>query len=76
MGRNVHVVPLGDKWAVKEEGRDSPLSTHRTQDAAIEAAVPVAQGNQADVVIHRPDGTIRDRDSYGPDPFPPRDTKH
>jgi hypothetical protein len=27
-------------------------------------------------VIHRRDGTIRDSDSYGNDPNPPRDTKH
>ncbi len=26
--------------------------------------------------IHRPDGRIRDRDSYGNDPCPPRDKKH
>jgi hypothetical protein len=27
------------------------------------------------VVIHRPDGRIRDSDSYGNDPIPPRDRK-
>jgi hypothetical protein len=27
-------------------------------------------------VIHRPDGTIRDKDSYGNDPNPPKDKKH
>jgi len=27
-------------------------------------------------VTHRPNGQIRDKDSYGPDPCPPRDTKH
>jgi hypothetical protein len=27
-------------------------------------------------VIHRPDGRIRDSDSYGNDPHPPLDQKH
>lgn len=76
MGRNVHVVPQGDRWVVREEGREAPLSMHRTQRDAVGAAEPIARWNRSDVVIHRPDGTIRDRDSYGSDPIPPRDKKH
>jgi len=29
-----------------------------------------------EVVIHRKDGSIRDSDSYGNDPNPPKDKKH
>ena len=29
--KNVHVVPSGNKWVVKTEGSDKPVSTHRTQ---------------------------------------------
>ena len=76
MGKNVHVVPHGDQWATKLEGDPNPLSVHRTQTEAIESAKPWAQLQQSELVIHRPDGTIRDKDSYGPDPFPPRDRKH
>ncbi len=74
--KNVHVVPSGNGWAVKQEGRSSPISNHRTQNAAENAARPVARRNESELVIHRPNGQIRDSDSYGNDPNPPRDTKH
>jgi hypothetical protein len=61
---------------VKEEGTSEPISTHRTQELATQNAVPLAKENKSEVVIHRPDGTIRDKDSYGNDPNPPKDTKH
>ena len=76
MGRNQHVVPRDGEWAVKEEGNPIDTSHHRTQAEAIEAAREVARIQGSEVVIHRPDGRIRDKDSYGPDPYPPRDTKH
>ena len=31
---------------------------------------------EPDCMIHRPNGQIRDKDSYGNDPNPPKDTKH
>jgi hypothetical protein len=74
--KNVHVVPSGNGWAVKQEGRPSALSNHRTQGAAESAARPVAQRNKSELVIHRPNGQIRDSDSYGGDPNPPKDQKH
>ena len=74
-GKDVHVVPNGNGWQVKPEG-GKPVSNHRTQTAANQAAKPIAKQNKSDVVIHRPDGTIRDKDSYGNDPNPPKDKKH
>jgi hypothetical protein len=76
MGKNIHVVPSGNKWAVKSEGSNQPLSSHLTQKAASEAGRLAAQKNQSELVIHRPDGRIRDKDSFGGDPCPPRDTRH
>lgn len=76
MGKNVHVVPKGTGWSVKREGQQTPVSTHRTQKGAIKTATPIARRQQSDVVIHGRDGAIRDRDSYGRDPFPPCDKKH
>jgi hypothetical protein len=73
--RNFHVVPSNGRWAVKPAGKPS-VSTHRTQAAAENAARPLARQQQSEVVTHRRDGTIRDSDSYGRDPNPPRDTKH
>jgi len=76
MGKNQHVVPHKDGWAVKSEKSQRVTSIHDTQREAIEAAREIAQHQKSEVVIHRPDGRIRDKDSYGNDPFPPKDTKH
>jgi hypothetical protein len=74
--RDIHTVPAGGDWAVKREGTKSPLSTHHTKATAEREAVKIAKRDKVDHVIHRRDGTIQDSDSYGPDPFPPRDKKH
>jgi hypothetical protein len=63
--RNVHVVPSGNKWVMKTEGSHKPLSTHRTQTTASEVGRRGAQQNQSELVIHRPNGQIRDKDSFG-----------
>lgn len=74
--KNVHVVPHENGWAVKLEGVKTPVSQHRTQGAAENAGRPIARANQSELVTHRPNGQIRDKDSYGNDPFPPRDCRH
>jgi hypothetical protein len=75
--KNQHVVPRGKGWAVVPAGSGGRASsTHRTQAAAIRAAIPSAKRASSEVVIHRPNGQIRDSDSYGRDPYPPRDRRH
>lgn len=73
---NQHVVPHGDGWAVRGEGNSKVTSVHPTQTSAFEAAREIAINRRAEVITHRPDGTIRDKDSYGNDPNPPKDRKH
>jgi hypothetical protein len=65
MAKNVRVVSSGSGWAVKTEGTQRPLSNHRPQQAASEAGRKVAQQNQSELFIHRPNGQIRDKDSFG-----------
>ena len=74
--KNVHIVPHGNRWEVRREGVKSPVSNHRSQHAAEEAGRRLARAGEGELVIHRPDGRIRDKDSYGNDPCPPRDTRH
>ncbi len=76
MAKNQHVVKRDDGWAVRGEGNSRDTSCHGTQGEAINAARDIAQNQRVEVVIHGRDGRIRDRDSYGNDPCPPRDTKH
>ena len=69
---NQHVVPRPKGWAVKAETNQRATSVHRTQREAIDAARRVAVNNRSEVIIHGRDGRIRERNSYGNDPFPPR----
>ena len=75
--RDIHVVPHKDGgWATKKEGASRAGHRTRTQKQSIDIARDQAIRERSEVVIHRPDGRIRDSDSYGRDPFPPRDRKH
>jgi hypothetical protein len=76
MGKNQHVVRREDGWAVRGEENSRDTSRHRTQGEAIDAARDIARNQRSEVVIHRPSGQIRDKDSYGNDPNPPRDRRH
>jgi len=59
-----HVVPYQGKWAVRREGNKRITSKHRLQEAAIRKAKRLARKYKADVIIHRQDGTIRDRINF------------
>ncbi len=59
-----HVVPYEDDWAVRREGNKRVTSKHRKQSTAIRKAKSLAKKHKADVIIHRADGTIRDRINY------------
>ena len=72
MAKRVHVVPHLEGWAVKREGNERATSVHDRQRDAQEAAIPIAKRDHTEVVTHGRDGKIRDSDSYGPDPNPPR----
>jgi uncharacterized protein DUF2188 len=73
---NLHVVPHDSGWAVRREGAKRVSSTHRTQVAAAAAAKNTAKRERGEVLTRRPTGGIKDRESFGSDPCPPKDTKH
>ncbi|WP_400080236.1 DUF2188 domain-containing protein [Winogradskyella sp. R77965] len=62
-----HVVPYQDGWAVRREGNKRITSKHRKQSTAIRKAKTLAKRYNADVIIHRESGGIRDRISYKED---------
>lgn len=76
--KNIHIVPNKPKggWDVKREGSKQPISHHRTQKAADEKGRPIARKDKVEIVTHGRDGRIRDKDSFGNDPNPPKDKKH
>ncbi len=75
-GKNQHVVPYKSDWAVRGEKNSRVTSVHENKPQAIDAARDIAMRNRSEVVIHRKDGIITDKDSYGRDPNPPKDKKH
>lgn len=74
--KDIHVVPCEGGWATRREGAERVGSTHDTQAEAIDAARERAIHDRVEVVIHGRNGRIRDSDSYGNDPFLPRDKKN
>jgi hypothetical protein len=72
MGKNQHVVPKNGQWAVRGAGNTKATRVFATQGEAISAAREIARNQGAELVIHRPNGTIREKNSYGSDAFPPK----
>jgi DNA-binding transcriptional regulator YiaG len=71
--KNVHTVPRDGGWANVRSGNDRASSVHRTQAEAIDRGREMAQKTGGEHVIHGVNGRIRDTDSYGSDPHPPKD---
>lgn len=70
-GKNQHVVPHSDGWAVKGENNSKATAVTSTQKEAINIARDIARNQQSELLIHGENGRIRARDSYGNDSFPP-----
>ena len=75
MGTNQHVTKKNGEWRVIGEGNSRATKKFATQKESIDYGWKVAINQQAELVIHGVNGRIRDKDSYGNDPIPPRDTK-
>ena len=71
MGKNIHVVYNGDQWQVKQENAQRSSGNFETQKQAFERAREIAISNGQEVAIHGLNGRIREKHSYGNDPFPP-----
>jgi len=72
LSKRIHVVPHEGGWATQREGASRAGSVHGTQAQATGAARTTAIREGGEVIIHRPNGQIRDANSYGNDPFPPK----
>lgn len=72
-----HVTPHPEGgWQVRSPGSDRASARARTQEEGVARARQILQNDGGgEIVIHRPDGSIRDADTVPPgnDPNPPRD---
>jgi len=70
--KNQHVVPHSSGWAVRGAGNERATSVHGTQREAISAARETAIRQGSEMLIHGESGRIRERNTYGKDPYPPK----
>jgi hypothetical protein len=71
----IHTVPHGGKWANIKEGNKRESSVHNTQAEAAKAGRETARKGKTEHYIHNRQGEIRERNSYGNDPNPPKDKR-
>lgn len=70
---NQHVTPDGQGgWKVQGAGNSRATHHFDTQSQAIDRAREIAQNQNSELFIHGRNGQIRERNTYGKDPFPPR----
>jgi hypothetical protein len=65
--------PISAGWWNKVDGK--VISRHRLKENAVEAGRAVARELKVEHTIHLSDGSIGDKNSYGNDPFPPKDSR-
>lgn len=71
--RDVHITPHpSGRWQVKIAGNEQASRILPTQQLAIQLGRARAKLEQSELVIHGRDGRIRQKDSYGNDPYPPK----
>ena len=72
MGKNQHVVKTPDGWGVQGEHNSRITQKFDTQKEAIAKAREIANNQKSELFIHGENGQIRERNSYGNDPYPPK----
>ena len=72
VSKNQYVAPRGDKWIAKGEGNKRATRVVGTQKEAVSIAKQRAMKEQSELSIRGRNGQIRDKRSYGKDPFPPK----
>ena len=73
MKKSQHVTPHSKGgWQVKGAGNTKATVRTTTQAEAISIAKSIAVNKKSELVIHGTNGRIREKNSYGNDPFPPK----
>ncbi|MBU3660367.1 MAG: DUF2188 domain-containing protein [Flavobacteriales bacterium] len=75
-GKNQYVVPTKNGWGVKGEGNSKLTVKTDTKVDALKIGKEIAKNQQSELTILGKDGKIQNKNSYGNDPFPAKDTIH
>ncbi len=75
MARDTHRVTHREDggWQVKRDGDSKASHVTGTQAEAIRIAREISRNQSTELQIHGRDGRIRQADSHGNDPCPPKD---
>jgi hypothetical protein len=74
--KDKHVVPSQKgRWAVRTAGASKAARTFDTKEKAVNYAKDSAKREKSELYVHRKDGVITERRSYGKDPHPPKDKR-
>jgi len=71
--RTNHVVRLSSGWSVRKSGAVKASKTFETKDKAIKFGREISKNEKTELYIHKENGMIQEKDSYGNDPNPPKD---
>ncbi|MEX0806227.1 MAG: DUF2188 domain-containing protein [Candidatus Binatia bacterium] len=72
--KDAHVVRSSKgSWVVRKSGSSRAAKVFDSHEAAVTYGRTLAKNEGSDLYVHHPDGTIRNKNSYGKDPFPPRE---
>ncbi len=75
-GKNQYVVPTQGGWGVRGQGNGKLTVKTDTKAEALKLGTQIAKNQQSELTILKRDGKIQNKNSFGNDPFPPRDKKH
>ncbi|MBB2917636.1 DUF2188 domain-containing protein [Cupriavidus alkaliphilus] len=67
-GKNIHVVPTHNGWAVEAEGRSGNQQRFTSMDHAIATGMEKARRAKVELLIHGRDHQIMERNSFGSAP--------
>ncbi|MBT7641750.1 MAG: DUF2188 domain-containing protein [Rhodobiaceae bacterium] len=62
----------GGKWQTKRGGAKKASAAYDTQAEAISRARELAKNSSGEVIVQGKNGQIREKNSYGKDPYPPK----
>lgn len=70
---NQHITPHPNGgWQVKSAGASRATVVTKTQAEAYQIGRQIAMNQSSELFVHNKHGQIRERNSYGNDPYPPR----
>ncbi len=62
-------------YRVQTEGAGRAASTHATQREAVDAGRDMAKARRSELIVQDQHDRIRQKDSFGNDPCPPKDKR-